>query len=342
MNCQYFLGANSAKGFFSLYGGFCRGEGDYLSIIKGGPGTGKSGFMRRIGRTAEQAGLDVEYVLCSGDSASLDGVYIPSLHRGWMDGTSPHAAEPDAYGVNGDYVNLSCFCKTPLGRSEAAAAGELYKGYKGQYAAAYRFLAAVSAVRETEGGAALSPAEKRLIEKNISPLLPKSRRRGSEGKAAYRFLRCLSGTGEMVLASEIEKSCKKTYTLFGGRKAADYALKYLTREALCRGLSPIVCLSPFCPDEYEAVLLRETETAVANRHYTIASAGNIALPAEEPMPDETVRQERELLSSAYRCLSSAKKQHDELEKIYMAAMDFDALTAFTDSYIENLFSGTVC
>ena len=337
MNCQYFLGANSAKGFFSLYDGFCRGEGDYLSIIKGGPGTGKSGFMRRIGRAAEQAGFDVEYVLCSGDSASLDGVYIPSLHRGWMDGTSPHAAEPGAFGVNGDYVNLSRFCKTPLGRAEADKAGELYKGYKGQYAAAYRFLAAASAVREAGGGAELSPMGKRLVEKNFSPLLPKRKRRGSEGKAAYRFLRCLGGAGETALNSEIEKSCKKTYTLFGGRKAVDYALKYLTREALSQGLSPIVCLSPQNPDEYEAVLLRETETAAADRHYTLASAGNIALPAEESVPAESAKQERELLSSAYRSLASAKKQHDELEKIYMAAMDFDALTAFTDSYIEKLF-----
>lgn len=337
MNRQYFLGANSAKGFFSLYDGFCRGEGDYLSIIKGGPGTGKSGFMRRIGRAAEQAGFDVEYVLCSGDSASLDGVYIPTLHRGWMDGTSPHASEPDAFGVNGDYVNLSGFCKTPLGKTEADKAGALYKGYKGQYAAAYRFLAAASAVRETEGGASLSPAEKRLIEKNISPLLPKRKRRGAEGKAVYRFLRCLSGTGETALNSEIESSYKKVYTLFGGRKAADYALKYLTREAISQGLSPIVCLSPQNPDEYEAVLLRETETAVADRHYTIASAISIALPAEEPLPGETVKQERELLSSAYRSLASAKKQHDELEKIYRTAMDFDTLTAFTDCYIEELF-----
>ena len=46
METSYFLGANTASGFRSLYGGFCRGAGDYLRIVKGGPGTGKSGFMR--------------------------------------------------------------------------------------------------------------------------------------------------------------------------------------------------------------------------------------------------------------------------------------------------------
>lgn len=336
MNNQYFLGANSAEGFYSLYDGFCRGAGDYLSIIKGGPGTGKSGFMRRIGRAAEQAGFDVEYVLCSGDSASLDGVYIPTLHRGWMDGTAPHSAEPNAFGVDGDYVNLSRFCKTPLPRSEAEAAGKLHTLYKAQYTEAYQFLKAASAVMSGYT-AELSAGEKRMAGKNISPVFPKRKHRDGNGKAVQRFMRCLSGGGEIVLSAEIEKSCEKVYTLFGGRKAADYALKLLTREALAQGFSPIVCLSPLCPNEYEAVLLRETGIAVTDRHYTIASAKSVSLPAEEIVNEEYIREEKALFSSAYSCLAAAKKLHDELEKIYIAAMDFDALTAFTDSYIKEIF-----
>ncbi len=46
MEISYFLGANSKDGFASLYSGFAAGEGDRLHIIKGGPGTGKSGLMR--------------------------------------------------------------------------------------------------------------------------------------------------------------------------------------------------------------------------------------------------------------------------------------------------------
>ena len=83
---RYFLGANAYSGFYSLYGGFCAGEGDYLRVIKGGPGTGKSALMRRIGAAAERAGHDVEYILCSGDPDSLDGVYIPALGVGYADG----------------------------------------------------------------------------------------------------------------------------------------------------------------------------------------------------------------------------------------------------------------
>ncbi|MCQ2420706.1 MAG: hypothetical protein MJ118_06190, partial [Clostridia bacterium] len=74
-----FLGANTAKGFYSLYDSFCSGPDDFLWVLKGGPGCGKSSFMRKIGKAAEDAGLDVEYVICSGDPDSLDGIYIPQL-----------------------------------------------------------------------------------------------------------------------------------------------------------------------------------------------------------------------------------------------------------------------
>ena len=108
----YFLGANSELGFYSLYDQFCSDTNDTLHIIKGGPGTGKSTFMRRIGKAAEDRGLDVEYILCSGDPASLDGVYLPDLHIGWADGTSPHVLEPQQFGTSAIYEDLGRFCKT--------------------------------------------------------------------------------------------------------------------------------------------------------------------------------------------------------------------------------------
>ena len=52
MDTCFFLAANSRSGFCSLYEGFPENEGVFLHIIKGGPGTGKSGFMRRIAATA--------------------------------------------------------------------------------------------------------------------------------------------------------------------------------------------------------------------------------------------------------------------------------------------------
>ena len=106
---QYFLGGNTVRGFVSFYSGFCRGPEDFLWVIKGGPGCGKSSFMKTIGRAAEEKGLDVEYVLCSGDPESVDGVYFPALHTGYADGTAPHVLEAVTPGAAGLYLDLSRF-----------------------------------------------------------------------------------------------------------------------------------------------------------------------------------------------------------------------------------------
>ena len=131
---RWFLGANSAEGFRSLYEDFCRGEGDFLRIIKGGPGCGKSSFMRHIGEAAEKKGLEVEYILCSGDPDSLDGVYIPALRLGYADGTAPHILDPACFGAGGDDPNLGAFCDTARSRGEAARLEGLTAAYRAHYA----------------------------------------------------------------------------------------------------------------------------------------------------------------------------------------------------------------
>ena len=95
MNISYFLGANSYRGFYSLYDDLISlPDVSRLFIIKGGAGCGKSTFMKTIATAANDAGLDVERVLCSGDPESLDGIFIPRLRVAYVDGTAPHAAVP--------------------------------------------------------------------------------------------------------------------------------------------------------------------------------------------------------------------------------------------------------
>ena len=140
MNQTYFLGGNSCRGFVSLYATFPPEEGAFLHILKGGPGTGKSGFMRKIGAAAEAHGLDVHYVLCSGDPDSLDGVYIPALHQAWVDGTAPHVVEPKHFGADSDYVNLGSFVRLPMAEKDREEIRRITAEYRALYDEAYEKL----------------------------------------------------------------------------------------------------------------------------------------------------------------------------------------------------------
>ena len=58
---HFFAGANSGEGFQNLFPRLVDLEKTYdYMILKGGPGVGKSTFMKEIGRTMEQAGAAVE------------------------------------------------------------------------------------------------------------------------------------------------------------------------------------------------------------------------------------------------------------------------------------------
>ena len=142
---QYFLGGNTARGFVSFYDGFCRGPEDFLWVIKGGPGCGKSSFMKTIGHAAEDAGLDTEYVLCSGDPDSVDGVYIPAWHTGYVDGTAPHVIEAVTPGAAGLYLDLGQFYDRTALQKERRAIEDLQRRYKRLYRDAYARLAALAA-----------------------------------------------------------------------------------------------------------------------------------------------------------------------------------------------------
>ena len=88
---HYFLGANGPKGFVSLYREFCSPDsGNFLWVIKGGPGCGKSTLMKRVAAAAEERGLQVEYIRCSGDPDSLDAILLPEKKTAIVDGTAPH------------------------------------------------------------------------------------------------------------------------------------------------------------------------------------------------------------------------------------------------------------
>ena len=347
MSTKYFLGANSGRGFNSLYDCFPADKDAILHIIKGGPGTGKSGFMRAIGQRAEELGMDVEYVLCSGDPESLDGVYVPSLRQAWADGTAPHVLDPGRFGVNGDYVNLGRFCRTPLSAADGENVNRLTAAYRSEYDRAYSYLAAAAELRR----AALPPVfdEKGLaaIRKRISGIL--ARQASNICKLNYVkhiYLSAFTCNGFIRLTETIFELCKQIYhfdSKFGGDVSA---LEYTAEEAKRRGLSVVLCPSPLDPERLDAVLLPGCSLAFVGSEWQIEGAHTVqldryALPELRRENRSALRKTTQLCDStaelAVQRLRCAKALHDELEAVYHPYMDFPALTEFTAAEVKRIF-----
>lgn len=90
---KVFPGGNTSQGFYSFYDYIIdQQEANRIFVIKGGPGVGKSTFMRKIGEAMLERGYDVEFHCCSSDNDSLDGIVIPAIKVALLDGTAPQSA----------------------------------------------------------------------------------------------------------------------------------------------------------------------------------------------------------------------------------------------------------
>lgn len=129
---HYFAGANTPRGFYSRYEQIAPPDAAKVIILKGGPGTGKSTFMRRIAEELLARGHDVEYFHCSADNDGIDAIYIPAADAAVMDGTAPHVMDPQFPGAVEEIINLGQFWNEAALRSPAVKAEiiRLTRGYK--------------------------------------------------------------------------------------------------------------------------------------------------------------------------------------------------------------------
>ena len=343
---SYFLGANSASGFYSLYDQFCKGRSDYLHIIKGGPGTGKSTFMRRIGQEAEQRGFDVEYILCSGDPNSLDGVYIPSLHKGWVDGTAPHAQDPKSFGISGDYVDLGRFCRTEQLQAHAEEINDVQRRYKTHYDHAYRFLNAAGSLFGYSP-ATLSPDdEARILRRAQSKILRELHPSTPHGDTTVRFLRAFTCKGCFFTTNTVNALCSRICVLESDYLLENIFFHEIVQEIQSRHIPCIIAPNPLCPNRLEAIILPHEglgffASYAAPPFYGVTRT--IHLDSYLSQKDRHGQKHRQqtmntLMQLAYDELEKAKALHDRLEAFYRPALDTEALNQYTESVLKEIFA----
>ena len=134
---RYFAGGNTARGFYSLFDSSLEGL-NRIFILKGGPGTGKSSLMKDVGKVWSEKGYDIEFLHCSSDPDSVDGVIITSLQVAIVDGTAPHVIEPKLPGAVEEYINLGEAWDSKALASRKNDISELSKQVSHAFQMAYR------------------------------------------------------------------------------------------------------------------------------------------------------------------------------------------------------------
>lgn len=334
---SFFLGANTCRGFYSLYDEYISDFApERLFILKGGAGCGKSGFMRRIAERAAAVGEPVERILCSGDPDSLDGVCLPGRRIAFFDGTSPHVLEPNLVGQTGFYIDLSRFYTRPaegLERREHA--------YKEHYRRAYLWLSAAGSVDEmiplsADGRDAVCRRARAFAERSLRRL------RRERGGAVRRFTDAFTCFGSVTLSGTRRAAAPQLIALTGGAAAADAFLQNALECALSRGYDAIVCPDPLKPERIAHLLLPAAGLGVTvgegDRRIHLGKLAALLTDEEKAAEREAARLRDSLIGQAQRELSLAKADHDRLEACVNPLVDFESVYRLADEYADRLFS----
>lgn len=352
---RFFLGCNSPRGFCSLYDSFQSDRAlRRVWLIKGGPGCGKSTLMRRVAARMDEAGLAVEYVLCSGDPDSLDAIAVPALGCALCDATAPHVLEPKCPGVVDGYLSLqSCYDLDGLaGRRDEFEQAKA--GYTGCYDRAYRCLGAAAALLEDCRALTAPPEPDARLAKRARGILSRECRPtgGPAGQERARFLSAHTCKGLVRLTDTAEGLCSRVYELSDRWGLSHGLLRPLADGATAAGYDVIACPSPLFPDRLEHLLIPSLSLA-----FLSTSPDGPALsrrPARrvrlDAMADQdAVRRCRgrlrfsrkmadALLDEAHAAMSDAKAMHDDLEALYRPHIDFDKVSAIADRVAEEFLA----
>ena len=140
---KYFAAANSYNGFVSYFAKvFGSKDFDRIYVLKGGPGTGKSSFMKEIKEEFSHHECGIDEIYCSSDPNSLDGIIIKHKERkiAILDGTAPHERDAVIPGAVDEIINLGEGWKKEFLIAQRDKILEIGQEKSNAYSAAYSYL----------------------------------------------------------------------------------------------------------------------------------------------------------------------------------------------------------
>ena len=318
---KYFLASNNTtSGFANHFDSINPDKNAFTYIIKGGSGTGKSTFMKKVGEHFEKRGYDVEYFCCSSDTSSLDGVKIVQKNIAIVDGTAPHVTEATLPGVKEKIINVGEFILPSIQKHKHSLEKILPKK-KLCFDMCYLYLKSCGLIVDIEKNLyaskfdlSLASLKAQEILSNISVKKNKNRQKRS------LYLSFIDENGLCFLP-------KNTFAKTINLNAENYILGFETIKKIIEILDKkqvefISILSPLAENVCEGVYINDCDTLIFN-NLTKKNVENKDLIFS-------------LVKKAGHQIANARSKHKEIEKYYIKNMDFEKLSSLREQIIKEI------
>ncbi|MDD7215355.1 MAG: hypothetical protein ACI4LL_06935 [Anaerovoracaceae bacterium] len=367
---HYFPGNNTPQGFFSYYKYILgQREANRIICIKGGPGTGKSTFMKRIGERFAKLGEDIDYLHCSADEDSLDGVILKNRRIALIDGTSPHITDPVTPGAVDKIINLGEFWNEEgiaLNKDEII---DLNEDCSGWYRIAYNYLNAAKSVFKSLEEIYYKAVEDSEIYRVVADIVtseygeyPICLRPGRQKKF---FAGAITPGGLVNYLRSLLDNIQKVYLVSVPEGFSNQSFMEVLKEgAVYRGFDTEVFYCPMGPDEkIDHIIVpqlslafitvneyhdlepwelfdEEEDSEEREKELTLIDISDYMkqhVLEENTLLMAELKEEYEiLLGRAIKALECARKAHMKVESMYIPNMNFTRISALSDEVFEEL------
>ena len=334
-----FAGNNTSEGFFSYFEYLIKPEeAEHIYILKGGPGVGKNQFMTKFADKIKKI-YSVEYIHCSSDNVSLDGILIPELKILFVDGTAPHTIDPVIPGAVDEIINLGAFLDVQKLNKYKAAIIETNKAKTNKYKSAYRYLKAAGIIHDEISSiydSNVDPAKfDEMCEKAVRKLFADSY---GKRKVNIRKLFTESFTANGYIShTELFFEDNKVWAVTGSD--TNYSSVFLDRilkEAVKNGYKAECYYRPLSPKKLQHIYLPERKLIIVTAETHMSEKYDEVFDIHSIMDSDSIKTQVSeieknlhlydlLIKNALDKLSDTKKLHDLLEIFYANCMDFDGI-----------------
>lgn len=353
---NFYAGGNTYLGFYSLYDEVLKGL-ERLYIFKGGPGTGKSSFMRHIGMTMFEKGYVTSFLHCSSDNNSLDGVIIPELKLGFVDGTAPHIIDPKYPGAVDEVINLGDFWDVEKIRYNRKEIVKTSNDISKNFESAYAQFAEAKVIHDEWEDIYLDAMDfekaNQVTDELIGKIFSGDINKDENPTSKRQFFGAATPKGAVDFYNNITEDIEKRYIVKGRPGSGKSTMmKKIGKRAEELGLSVDYFPCGFDPNSLDMVIIPSLSVAVLDGtapHVVDSTRGNDEVVdmfelCIDPNVEVTKEKEIENVEARYKIkmtigtnyIKEAKRLHDVLEEYYITAMDFDAINMKRDEILKEV------
>ena len=350
-----FTASNSEKGFYSYFDEPVHSENlKQVFLVKGGPGCGKSTFMKKVSEKFESDKYTVERIHCSSDPDSLDGIVVKDRFV-MIDATSPHTYDAVLPGARDNIINLGRFWNIKKLEKRRNDIEKLFGDISNSYKTVYNLLKAAGSIEAQSTYFTEKCVDSSKIAAQVKKLLKQNAIVACSGKPKVynRFLSAFSNSGIVTFGNTPDILCDEYVVFEDGSNIAHLFLSRIASAITRLGYDVIAIHSPLCPDKkLEQVLVPQLRLGfIAAKHPYSPQLDSSKIIRRINTRSYIISTEyadhknklsfakktiRELTKKAAEDISEIKKLHDKLEKHYIDAMNFEKLNKYTEKFVASI------